>query len=72
MTVLHDTVVEPYGGCHHVGRGGESYRYAFKRGAKDALRIAARRLPPDMWDVVALLERLSDEYEHDPDEMVLS
>lgn len=62
VTVLSDTVVEPR--CHHVGRYAEGYRYAFKRGALDALRLAQRRLPPDVWDI---LERLSDEYEHDND-----
>lgn len=66
LTVVDDVEIQPDGGCHHIGRYAEGYRYAFKRGAADALRVAARRLPAECWDT---LEQLIDEYAHDPDEV---
>jgi hypothetical protein len=35
----------------------ETWREVFRRGARDALRLAARRLPPSTW---AVLDELAD------------
>jgi hypothetical protein len=59
QTIADDIVDEVTDGCHHVGRYAEGYAFAFKRGAVDALRVAARRLPSSTWDA---LTQLSDEY----------
>ncbi len=42
------------------GRHADTFRWGFAHGFKDALRLAARRLPPEAWPV---LEALADEYE---------
>lgn len=41
-------------------RGADLYREGFARGFRDALRLAARRLPPETWPV---LDALADEHE---------
>jgi hypothetical protein len=43
-------------------RGADLYREGFARGARDALRVAARQLPPETWPV---LDALANEYEYD-------
>jgi hypothetical protein len=45
--------------CRHIGSGAVIWRHGFRTGAVDALRLAARRLPPDQR---AVLEQLSNEY----------
>lgn len=44
----------------HVGRYACAWRDGFGYGFRDALRLAARRLPPEAWP---LLDRLASQYE---------
>jgi hypothetical protein len=44
----------------HVGRFAGAWREGFGHGFRDALRLAGRRLPPEMWLVI---EALSDEFD---------
>ena len=41
------------------GRQADTYRWGFGRGFRDALRLAARRLPPEYWPV---LDELASDY----------
>lgn len=50
----HDNVSRP-----QLGRYGFGWRHGFAAGAIDALRLAARRLPPQAWNV---LDDLADAY----------
>jgi hypothetical protein len=43
----------------HIGRYTCGWRDGFTAGAIDALRLAARRLPPEAWNV---LDKLADQY----------
>ena len=42
------------------GRYGDVWRDGFGHGFRDALRLAARRLPPEAWSV---LDKLADDYD---------
>lgn len=42
------------------GRHADAWRWGFGCGFRDALRLAARQLPPETWDT---LEALADQYE---------
>lgn len=44
----------------HIGRYAHAWRYGFGCGFRDALRLAARELPPDTWHT---LEQLADRYD---------
>jgi hypothetical protein len=44
----------------YLGRYALGWRHGFRAGAADALRLAARRLPPEAWNV---LDKLADAYE---------
>ena len=47
-------------GPRNIGRYATGWRHGFCAGAIDALRLAARRLPPEAWNV---LDDLADAYE---------
>ena len=51
---------QPNAAPQHMGRYACGWREGFKAGAIDALRLAARRLPPQAWNV---LDDLADAYE---------
>lgn len=55
--MLHD----PTDAQHHTQKRkyAAGYRYGFNRGARDALRCAARELPPETWST---LHALTDRY----------
>jgi hypothetical protein len=62
------TTTQQATGCAHcrprrrpaVGRYAHVWREGFGRGFRDALRLAARRLPPHTWPTLA---ELADQYE---------
>jgi hypothetical protein len=49
-----------YSTRHRRGSYADTWREVYARGFRDALRLAARRLPPDTWET---LDRLPDDYE---------
>jgi hypothetical protein len=57
---LPHSAVKPNAADRHLGHYGGAWREGFGHGFRDALRIAARRLPPETWHTLA---QLADEYE---------
>jgi hypothetical protein len=54
------SAVKPNVGPRRCGRHADTFRWGFGCGFRDALRLAARRLPPETWDA---LDGLADEYD---------
>jgi hypothetical protein len=51
---------QPNAASRHLGRYTSGWRDGFKAGAVDALRLGARRLAPECWQV---LDELASDYE---------